>query len=123
MLRKCQLVLNTRFGQRYSIEIRTLNRQQETKMSTVYIPTPLRRLTAGASKLDIAGNSVGEVLLALESDYPGIASKVFDQEGQVKRFINVFKNDDEIRSLDGLDTPVQDSDRISIVPAMAGGKL
>ena len=92
-------------------------------MSTVYIPTPLRRLTAGASKLDIAGNSVGEVLLALESDYPGIASKVFDQEGQVKRFINVFKNDDEIRSLDGLDTPVQDSDRISIVPAMAGGKL
>ena len=92
-------------------------------MSTVYIPTPLRRLTAGASKLDIAGNSVGEVLLALESDYPGIASKVFDHEGQVKRFINVFKNDDEIRSLDGLDTPVQDSDRISIVPAMAGGKL
>lgn len=90
-------------------------------MSTVYIPTPLRRLTSGASKLDVAGDSVGEVLQTLESDYPGIASKVLDQEGQVKRFINVFKNDDEIRTLNGLDTPVQENDRISIVPAMAGG--
>lgn len=91
-------------------------------MSTVYIPTPLRRLTAGASKLEVAGNSVGEVLQALEADYPGIAEKVLDQDGQVKRFINVFMNDDEIRSLDGLNTQVGDSDRISIVPAMAGGR-
>ena len=92
-------------------------------MSTVYIPTPLRRLTAGASKLEVAGNSVGEVIQALEADYPGIAEKVLDQDGKVKRFINVFMNDDEIRSLDGLNTQVRDSDRISIVPAMAGGTL
>ncbi len=91
-------------------------------MSTVFIPTPLRRLTAGASKLEIVGASVGEVIQALESDYPGIAEKVLDQDGEVKRFINVFKNDDEIRSLEGLKTPVQESDRISIVPAMAGGE-
>ncbi len=90
-------------------------------MSTVYIPTPLRRLTAGASKLEVAGSSVGEVIQALEAEYPGIAEKVLDQDGQVKRFINVFRNDDEIRSLDGLNTQVQNSDRISIVPAMAGG--
>lgn len=90
-------------------------------MTTVYIPTPLRRLTAGAAKLEMAGNSVGDVIQALEVDYPGIAEKILDQEGEVKRFINVFRNDDEIRALDGLATPVRDGDRISIVPAMAGG--
>lgn len=90
-------------------------------MATVFIPTPLRRLTAGASKLDIAGDSVGAVLQALESDCPGIAEKVLDADGEVKRFINVFRNDEEIRSLEGLDTPVREGDRISIVPAMAGG--
>lgn len=90
-------------------------------MPTVYIPTPLRRLTGGAAKLDASGASVGAVIQALEADYPGMAEKILDEQGEVKRFINVFRNDDEIRSLDGLATAVQDSDRISIVPAMAGG--
>ena len=90
-------------------------------MPTVYIPTPLRRLTGGAAKLDAPGASVGAVIQALEADYPGMAEKILDEQGEVKRFINVFKNDDEIRSLNGLATVVQDGDRISIVPAMAGG--
>lgn len=90
-------------------------------MPTVYIPTPLRRLTGGAAKLDASGASVGAVIQALEADYPGMAEKILDEQGEVKRFINVFKNDDEIRSLNGLATAVQDGDRISIVPAMAGG--
>ena len=90
-------------------------------MPTVYIPTPLRRLTGGAAKLDASGASVGAVIQALEADYPGMAEKILDEQGEVKRFINVFRNDDEIRSLDGLATAVQASDRISIVPAMAGG--
>ena len=90
-------------------------------MPTVYIPTPLRRLTGGAAKLDASGASVGAVIQALEADYPGMAEKILDEQGEVKRFINVFKNDDEIRSLNGLATVVQDGDRISIVPAMAGG--
>lgn len=90
-------------------------------MTTVYIPTPLRRLTAGASKLEVEGSSVGELIQALEAEHPGIADRILDGEGEVKRFINVFRNDDEIRSLDGLATPVTEGDRISIVPAMAGG--
>ncbi|MCE2467796.1 MAG: MoaD/ThiS family protein [Caldilineaceae bacterium] len=90
-------------------------------MTTVYIPTPLRRLTAGASKLEVEGSSVGELILAVDAQHPGVAAKILDADGEVKRFINVFRNDDEIRSLEGLDTPVGERDRISIVPAMAGG--
>lgn len=90
-------------------------------MTTVYIPTPLRRLTAGASKLEVEGGSVGELIQAVDAQHPGVAAKILDDDGEVKRFINVFRNDDEIRSLEGLDTPVDERDRISIVPAMAGG--
>jgi len=90
-------------------------------MTTVYIPTPLRRLTAGQSKVSVEAETVKSLLDALESDYPGIADRVLDGDGNVKRFINVFRNDDEIRTLDGLDTPLSASDKVSIVPAMAGG--
>lgn len=91
-------------------------------MATVLVPTPLRRLTGGQSKLAVAGENVGELLRAVDSQYPGVAEKVFDGDGNVKRFINVFLNDDEIRTLQGLETPVGDNDRVSIVPAMAGGR-
>ncbi len=91
-------------------------------MATVLIPTPLRRLTGGQSKVTIEGSDVGTLLRALDSQFPGVAEKVFDGSGDVKRFINVFVNDDEIRSLQGLATVIKDSDRVSIVPAMAGGK-
>lgn len=91
-------------------------------MATVFVPTPLRRFTAGASKVEASGSTVGELIEQLESTYPGISEKLLDDDGNVKRFINVFRNDDEIRTLDGLATTVGDSDKISIVPAMAGGK-
>jgi len=94
---------------------------RETHMATVFIPTPLRRLTDGTAKVDIEATSVGEALQALEEAFPGVGEKILDQNGEVKRFINVFRNDDEIRALEGLATPVTESDRISIVPAMAGG--
>ena len=90
-------------------------------MTTVYVPTPLRRLTGGQSKVEVQGDSVGALLHAVEAQYPGVAERVFDGEGNVKRFINVFVNDDEIGSLQGLDTPVSEGDKVSIVPAMAGG--
>ena len=90
-------------------------------MATIFIPTPLRRLTDGTAKLDVQATSVGEALQALEATFPGVEDKLLDQNGEVKRFINVFRNDDEIRTLEGLATPVTASDRISIVPAMAGG--
>ncbi|RME80357.1 MAG: MoaD/ThiS family protein [Caldilineae bacterium] len=90
-------------------------------MTTVYIPTPLRRLTANQSKVEIQGETLGAVLKALGETYPGVEERIFDDRGQVKRFINVFVNDDEMRTLQGLDTPVRPEDKISIVPAMAGG--
>lgn len=91
-------------------------------MATVLVPTPLRRLTSGQSKLEVNGNDVGALIQAVNQQYPGIAEKVLDGDGNVKRFINIFVNDSEIRTLQGLATPVGAADKVSIVPAMAGGK-
>jgi molybdopterin synthase sulfur carrier subunit len=91
-------------------------------MATVFVPTPLRRLTGGQSKLTLAGETVGQLLQAVDVQYPGITDKVLDTDGNVKRFINIFLNDDEIRTLQGLETPVGENDKVSIVPAMAGGQ-
>ncbi len=94
----------------------------QTTMSTVYIPTALRRLTGNQSKVQIEADTVGDILNSLNDTYPGIGDRIFDDQGEVKRFINIFCNDDEIRTLQGLATPVGERDRISIVPAMAGGQ-
>ena len=91
-------------------------------MATVLIPTPLRRFTAGQGKLTIAGGDIATLIRTIDGQYPGIADKVLDADGNVKRFINVFVNDSEIRTLQGLATPVKESDQVSIVPALAGGK-
>ena len=90
-------------------------------MATVFVPTALRRFTAGQSKVEATGSTVGEVIGQMEGSYPGIGERLLDENGNVKRFINVFRNDDEIRTLDELATTVGEGDKISIVPAMAGG--
>ena len=90
-------------------------------MATVLVPTPLRRFTGGKSKVSLPAQDVGGLIQALESSYPGVSEKLIDGNGEIKRFINVFVNDDEVRSLQGLATPVGADDRVSIVPAMAGG--
>ncbi|MFZ2359900.1 MAG: MoaD/ThiS family protein [Anaerolineae bacterium] len=90
-------------------------------MPTVLVPTPLRRLTANQAKVDVAGDTVDSLLRNLDAAYPGIGERLFDGDGQIKRFINVFVNEDEIRTLQGAETPVASGDRVSIVPAMAGG--
>lgn len=90
-------------------------------MATVFVPTPLRRLTGGEAKVSAEGSDVAALLATLDGQYPGIAERVLDGEGNLKRFINIFVNDDEVRTLQGLRTPVGAEDRISIVPAMAGG--
>ena len=92
-------------------------------MATVFVPTPLRRLTGGQSKVEVQGDTVGALIHSVEAEYPGIAAKVLDDDGNIKRFINVFLNDDEVGSLQGLETPVGERDKVSIVPAMAGGKI
>ena len=90
-------------------------------MATVFIPSSLRRYTAGQSKADVSGSTINEVIDNLEQQYPGVKSRLCDESGQIKRYVNVFVNDEEIRTLDGADTPVLEKDEVSIVPAMAGG--
>ncbi len=91
-------------------------------MATVRIPTPLRKLTGGLEEVQLSGTTVGALLQALEQAHPGIRERIFDDKGQVRRFVNIFANDEDIRFLQNLDTPVADKDEISIVPAIAGGR-
>ena len=90
-------------------------------MATVFIPSSLRRYTASQSKADVSGSTIDEVIDNLEQQYPGVKSRLCDEAGQIKRYVNVFVNDEEIRTLEGADTPVSEKDEVSIVPAMAGG--
>jgi molybdopterin converting factor small subunit len=90
-------------------------------MATVRIPTPLRKLTDGKEEVAATGSTVGEVILNLEKSYPGIRARICDDSGAVRKFVNIFANDEDIRFLQNLDTPVKDSDEVSIVPAIAGG--
>jgi molybdopterin synthase sulfur carrier subunit len=91
-------------------------------MATVRIPSPLRRYTNGQSKVQTGGNTVNELLRNLESEFPGIQSKLLDDQGNIKRYVNVFVNEEEIRTLQGGSTPVADRDEVAIIPAMAGGR-
>ncbi len=88
---------------------------------TVRIPTPLRTVTQGASTASVEGDTVGAVVEALEAAHPGIGERILDDAGAVRRFVNIFANDEDIRFLQNLDTPLKDSDELSIVPAIAGG--
>jgi sulfur-carrier protein len=90
-------------------------------VALVRIPTPLRKLTQGQEEVSAAGATVAEVITNLESSYPGIKARICDDDGKVRRFVNIFANDEDIRFLQNLDTPVSESDEISIVPAIAGG--
>ena len=88
---------------------------------TVRVPTTLRTLTGGASEVAVDGSTVGEVLKSLESVHPGFAERLLDDAGGLRRFVNVFVADDDVRFLDGLDTAVPDGETVSIIPAVAGG--
>ena len=90
-------------------------------MTTVFVPSSLRRYTAGQSKAQVSGGTIDEIIDDLERQYPGVKSRLCDDSGQIKRYVNVFVNDEEIRALQGADTAVSDRDEVSIVPAMAGG--
>jgi molybdopterin synthase sulfur carrier subunit len=90
-------------------------------MATVRIPTPLRKLTNGKEEVAAAGATIGAIIADLEAHYPGIKERLCDDTGKVRRFVNIFANDEDIRFLANLDTPVKDTDEISIVPAIAGG--
>jgi MoaD family protein len=90
-------------------------------MATVRIPPVLRPKTGGSSEVDAAGADVGEVLRALTAAHPDTSAQLFDAEGELNRYVNVYLNDEDVRVLDGLETSVKDSDSVVILPAMAGG--
>ena len=87
----------------------------------VRIPTTLRTLTGGASEVAVEGSTVGEVLAALDASHPGFRDRLLDDDGKLRRFVNVFVSDDDVRFLQGLDTPVPAGETVAIVPAVAGG--
>ncbi len=90
-------------------------------MATVRIPTPLRKLTKGAEEVQAGGKNVGELIAELERNFPGIKERICDESGAVRRFVNIFVKDEDIRFLQNLETPIKDADEVSIVPAIAGG--
>jgi molybdopterin synthase sulfur carrier subunit len=90
-------------------------------MPKVRIPTPLRKLTNELEVIDASGATVAEVFDNVEKAFPGLKERICDETGQVRRFVNVFVNDEDIRFLEESATPVKEADEISIVPAIAGG--
>lgn len=89
----------------------------------VRIPTQLRPFTQGLSEVEADGTNVGEVIDAIAKTHPAISERLFDESGALRRFINVYLQDEDIRFLDGLGTEVSPGDRIAIIPAVAGGAL
>jgi len=88
---------------------------------TVRIPTQLRELSGGNAEITAEGGSLATVLDGLERAYPGFRERLFDDQGELRRFVNVFVDDEDIRFLDGVNTDVKDGATVSIVPAVAGG--
>jgi molybdopterin synthase sulfur carrier subunit len=91
-------------------------------MVQVRVPTPLRKYTAGSGAVEAEGSSVAALVSDLDRRYPGIKERICDESGQVRRFVNIFVNGEDIRFLNQLDTPLKAGDELSIVPAIAGGR-
>jgi molybdopterin synthase sulfur carrier subunit len=89
--------------------------------ATVRIPTTLRPLTAGAAEVTVEGATVSAVLDSLEAEHPGFRERLLDDDGGLRRFVNVFVADEDVRFIDGLDTAVPEGETVAIVPAVAGG--
>lgn len=88
---------------------------------TVRIPTPLRRLTQNQPEVEVEGDTIESLIENLEANYPGIKERICDESGNIRRFVNIYLNDEDIRFLDGNATAVKDGDEISVIPAIAGG--
>ncbi len=90
-------------------------------MIKVRIPTPLRTLTEGQGEVDLEGKSIAALIDTLESTYPGMKERLCDEQGALRRFVNIYINEEDIRFHQGLETPVEEGDEVSIIPAIAGG--
>ena len=88
---------------------------------TVRIPTTLRPMAGGNKQVAVAPGTLGDVITALDAEHPGFSERLLDDDGTLRKFVNVFVDDDDVRYLDGLDTEVADGITVSIIPAVAGG--
>ncbi len=87
----------------------------------VRIPTPLRKLTNGSDEVTAEGRNIAEVISDLEKNFPGLKERICEQDGKLRRFVNLYLNDEDIRFKNNLETEIKDNDEISIIPAIAGG--
>jgi molybdopterin synthase sulfur carrier subunit len=90
-------------------------------MIKVRIPTPLRALTKGQGEVETTASSIAEMIEALNAAHPGLKERLCDEKGELRRFVNIYVNEEDIRFLNGKDTVLKDGDEVSIVPAIAGG--
>jgi molybdopterin synthase sulfur carrier subunit len=88
---------------------------------SIRIPTPMRNLTGGAAEVSVEAATLSEAIKALDVAHPGVAERVLDESGALRRFVNVYVGDEDVRFLDGLQTELGDNASISIIPAVAGG--
>ena len=88
---------------------------------TVRIPTTMRPLTGGEKQVSVETGTLSDVIAALEAAHPGLGERLLDEDGGLRKFVNIFVDDDDVRYLDGLDTKVADGLTVSIIPAVAGG--
>ncbi len=88
---------------------------------TVRSPTPLRRVTTGEDKVTVEGSNLNEIIGSLDDQYPGIRARICNDQGDLRNFVNVYVNGEDVRFLEGLETSTKTGDEISIVPAVAGG--
>ena len=91
-------------------------------MPVVRIPTPLRSLTKGSAEVHAKGGTVDDVVHDLERQFPGFRERLMDEQGELRRFINVYVNEEDVRFLEGRTTALKEGDTVSIVPAIAGGR-
>lgn len=87
----------------------------------VHIPTPLRKITNNQAEIEVEASTVGAMVENMEQAYGGIKEKLMDEAGEIRRYVNIYVNDEDIRFLDGIETDLREGDSISIVPAIAGG--
>jgi len=98
-----------------------VSKREEEMEVQVRIPTPLKKLTGEQDVISAKGKTVGEVVQWLTETYPGLKERLRDEQGQLRRFINIYVNDEDIRFNQNLETPLKEGDRLSIIPAIAGG--
>jgi sulfur-carrier protein len=106
---------------RNGINIKT--REKIESMTTLRIPTPLRTYTSGKSEVTVSGAKISEALNDLTAQFPAIKPHLFNEGGELRPFVNLFVGENNIKDLQGVDTPIKDSDKIMLIPSIAGGKI